>query len=374
MIRPLHPFEDPLRRCLKVEAWPDADRLAWKVALSPGDILDGTMGEGHHWCAETREKYRKGYGRWLTFLITTGHLVNGVLPADRVTDKAILAYVEELVGQVAPWTMWGRIAELLAVIRAFAPDKDWRWLRRIVGRLEGSARSTRDKHARLRPATEIFDWALKHLRQIRDRPPSRHAETRYRDALSIALLISCPTMRLGNLAMIEIGHHLLRLSECFELRFSAPEMKARKPVEIPVPTELTAHLECYLRDIRPVLLARGNSGILSTDRLWITRYGEPLEAKGLHAGISGITRRAFGRPINPHLFRDCAVTTVALEDPLHIGIAPQILGHTDPRTTEVHYIQAQQVEASRRHQAGIQTLRRKHPARQTDLDQQRRVR
>ncbi len=56
----LHPFEDPLRRCLKLEEWPEADRLAWDAALAPGDLLDGTMGAGHHWCSATREKYRKG--------------------------------------------------------------------------------------------------------------------------------------------------------------------------------------------------------------------------------------------------------------------------------------------------------------------------
>jgi len=52
-----------------------------------------------------------------------------------------------------------------------------------------------------------------------------------------------------------------------------------------------------------------------------------------------------GLPINPHLLRDFAVTFVALNDPKHIGIAGPILGHTVPRTTERHYIQALQVEA-----------------------------
>ena len=72
MTEHLHPFDDPRRRCLKLEAWPEADRKAWEAALAPGDLLDGTMGPGNHWAPDTREKYRKGYGRWLTFLITSG--------------------------------------------------------------------------------------------------------------------------------------------------------------------------------------------------------------------------------------------------------------------------------------------------------------
>lgn len=74
--------------------------------------------------------------------------------------------------------------------------------------------------------------------------------------------------------------------------------------------------------------------------------------------ISKVTERAFGKPINPHLFRDCAVTFVALDDPKHIGIAAPILGHTDPRTTEQYYILAQQIAAGRKLQASLQKLRK----------------
>jgi hypothetical protein len=40
------------------------------------------------------------------------------------------------------------------------------------------------------------------------------------------------------------------------------------------------------------------------------------------------TKRAFGRPINPHLFRDCAATSIAIHDLEHVRIATSILGHT----------------------------------------------
>jgi len=44
--------------------------------------------------------------------------------------------------------------------------------------------------------------------------------------------------------------------------------------------------------------------------------------------------------INPHLFRDCAATTIADEDPNRVRMSAPVLGHTDFRTTEAYYIAA----------------------------------
>lgn len=352
----LLPFEDPARRCLPLQAWPEPDRRAWEAALAPRDLLDGTVGPGHHWCPDTREKYRKGYGRWLTFVIGSGRFDPAIVPSDRITDDAVGDYLEELETQVASWTVWGRLAELLAVAKAIAPERDWQWLRRIVGKLEVQVEASRNKHIRLRPAAEILAWAIGYMDDLIANPPARHGSSRFRDALMVALLITCPTMRLRNLTRIEIGSNLMATSAGYELRFAAPEMKARKPVEVPVPDSLAVYVQHYLEVVRPQLL-RGNE----SDRLWITQYGDPMREKAVYARITGATKRAFGRPINPHLFRDCAVTSVAVEDPKHIGIAPPVLGHTDPRTTEQHYIQAQQIDAGRKLQASLTALRRQHP-------------
>ena len=62
-------------------------------------------------------------------------------------------------------------------------------------------------------------------------------------------------------------------------------------------------------------------------------------------------------PINPHLFRDCAATTIAIEDPEHVRIASQILGHRSAATTERYYNQAQTIDAARRYQDFLVALR-----------------
>jgi integrase/recombinase XerD len=354
----LLPHEDPARRCLKVHEWPELDQHAWEIILQTGDILDGTVGTGFLWAEETRNKYRKGYGRWLTFLITSEQLDRNCRPTERITPERVSAYMDALREDISDWTLWGRMAELLAAARAFDPFGDWGWLRRVVRYLETNGQDSKNKLPRLRPAGEIASWAYRRMDEVAADPPLRDPASHYRDALIIGLLITCPTMRLGNLTMIRIGQHLRSTTEGYQLSFAAPETKTGKLLAIPVPASLTPYLEHYIDHVRPVLLDGGDS-----DHLWITRYGKPMKGKTIYGRITTVTERAFGRSINPHLFRDCAVTTVAIEDPEHIGIAAPILGHTDPRTTEKHYIQANAIAAGRRLRKSVDTIRKEHAPR-----------
>jgi integrase/recombinase XerD len=84
-----------------------------------------------------------------------------------------------------------------------------------------------------------------------------------------------------------------------------------------------------------------------------------MTPKTINEAITRTTERAFGRSINPHLFRDCAATFVALEDPLHVGIVAPLLGHLDARTAERHYIQANQIVAGRRVRDSVAAMRKR---------------
>ena len=96
------------------------------------------------------------------------------------------------------------------------------------------------------------------------------------------------------------------------------------------------------------------------------RSARPLrianEQQPIHAQIESRTRQAFGSAVWPHLFRDCAVTELVDCAPEEIGIASDLLGHADLRTTRKHYIQAQGMTAHRRVQELI-TARRRAAAR-----------
>ena len=78
---------------------------------------------------------------------------------------------------------------------------------------------------------------------------------------------------------------------------------------------------------------------------------------GIYDRIVARTREGLGQPINPHLFRDCAATSVAIDDPAQIGIASRLLGHRNGSTTERYYNQARGLEASRLMQDHLLALR-----------------
>jgi integrase len=119
-----------------------------------------------------------------------------------------------------------------------------------------------------------------------------------------------------------------------------------------VPVDLEPHLRRYLDRYRPRLLDRSISSLL-----WIGRFGRPMAEQTIRQAIIGRTRDGLGVPINPHLFRDCAATTIATEDPGHIGIASSLLGHASNNTTDRHYRQANSLSASRHYQAAMAELR-----------------
>jgi len=126
------------------------------------------------------------------------------------------------------------------------------------------------------------------------------------------------------------------------------------PFEVPWPTPLVLQLQRYLDLHRPRLL-----GGLTSERLWISSRGTPLTYMNLYHRIVALTKRLFGAPIPPHWFRDCAMTSIAVEDPGHVGIGPSLLAHSDHRTGKKYYNQAKALVAGRRHQQNLRELQRK---------------
>lgn len=351
-----HSTQDPNRRCLPLAEWPEKDRCAWEAALAPGDILDGTVGAGFGWSDATRYKYYKGYGRWLTFIIHAGLVTADEAPEDRVTQDSIRAYIEELKAQdVSSWTLWSRLCELLVTLEAMFPSEDFGWLRQAVKFYQRARVDRRNKVQRIRPVNEILGWALGQMAMVNADPSMRNGDGLFRDALIVAFLCCCP-IRLRNLSMIELDRHLYQTSSGFGLRFAGPETKTGQPIAMPIPECLTEPLNQYIGTVRSKLL----TGRQST-WLWIARHGLPMRRRSVQAAITRTTERAFGRSINAHLFRDCAATHVALEDPSHIGIVSPLLGHLDPRTAQRHYVQANQIVAGRHVRDSVASLRKRLP-------------
>ena len=348
------PFQDPSRRCPKIEEWPEADHVAWMKAIREDHVLDDP-GPASHWSPATLHKNRRGYGRWLSFVLDQNLVTRDQHPADRITKAAVRGYLALLESQgLAPYTVVARIDELRAVIAAMAPDRDWQWLTDLVTRLRRRAKPVTNKRSRLVASEDLSCLGLR-LIEDAELATGRTLELRavqFRDGLMIVLL-AARQLRASNLASIEIGRHLLHHGTEWALTFEAHEMKSRRPYEAPFPRALEPALERYLDRWRPVL-RRGHQ----TDRLWITRYGRAMGYKAVYARVTRVTKEGLGRPVNPHLFRDCGATSIAIEDPEHVHIIAAILGHASHATAERYYNQAQSLEAGRLYQEFIATQRR----------------
>ena len=61
--------------------------------------------------------------------------------------------------------------------------------------------------------------------------------------------------------------------------------------------------------------------------------------------------------MNPHLFRKLVPTELAIHDPAHVGISQLILGHSTYDTTQKAYNLGQAIDAGRRVQVTIASIR-----------------
>ncbi len=343
------------RHAVPCNDWPPADQALWQSVVAEGDILDG-RGPGGNWAPTTKNNTRKAYGYWLHWLAVKSFLSAPVdHPLDRITAERIKAYIEDMEEDTAPLNRFVYILDLLRFAQAAAPDRNWDWLKRIKNRLWARARPAREKASKIRNSGDLFELGLNLVNEasaITCRYNPLQAEVQYRDGLMIALLAARP-VRLKNLTAIKIGHHLIRSDDVYWLVFEASEVKNQRHIEVPIPDVLTPYIDDYLAHHRPRLL-QGNQ----SDRLWISRFGGDLTGNSIRRQIKLHTEAAFGKAIYPHLFRDCAATSIAIHDPEHVWITANILGHNTLATSQKYYDQSRMLEAGRHYQSTIADLRR----------------
>jgi integrase len=343
--------------------WPTRDRASWEKGVAPRNLFE-SGGAGASWSDASRFKAARGYGYWLSWLATRGLCDPDLGPADRVSRERVAAYIAEITPARAPFTIICRIRELYDALRVMAPEADWDWLAQLHRILEAQGRPVRNKLPRLRPIGELaaLGERLMDDAEAAAEWPARRRAVLFRDGLMISLLAHRP-VRLKNLAMMRLGLHLVKASGSWQILFAAHETKTHVRYEATVPSALAARLERYLDIYRPVLLCGervrdGASKRLVSERetpihpeldaVWVSEVGTQLEQAALGCRIVKHTKAAFGRSVSPHLFRDCAATSIAVDNPKHIGDASLVLGHAGHRMTEKHYNHARSLEASRR--------------------------
>jgi integrase len=323
-------------------------------------------GAGANWSEASRFKVARGYGYWLSWLANRNLCDPDLGPDDRVNRERVAAYVAEITPTRAPYTVLCRIEELYSAMRVMAPEADWDWLLELCRTLSARVRSIRDKFSRLKPIHELAALGERLMEEAETEAicsPTRRA-VRFRDGLMIGLLAYRP-VRQKNFTSMRLGQHLVKASGCWALLFGASETKTRVPYEAAFPAALAPKLERYLEVHWPVLM-RGNGAHHKgdappinpgLDAVWVSEVGTQLEQHALACRIVKLTRKAFGHSVSPHMFRDAAATSIAVDNPKYVGDASLVLGHAGQKMTEKHYNHAGSLEASRRHAEALSRLR-----------------
>ncbi len=353
-----------LRLQLQVDQWPPGDQRCWQEATTRHSILD-PGGAASQWSRGTRRSVEKGYGRWLAWLISKSQLDPTASPSARVTVERVAAYVDDLRKASASTTVWSYVHSLAMTVDVLAPGADTQWLWKAVSVLKRSVTPTGRKRGRVMPSSELMAFGGEMMDEAENAPgPSQvKAAARFRDGLMIALLAARP-LRIRNFVSIEIGTQLMRQSQGYSLRFEVDETKTRQEIELPFPANLVGRLDTYLTVFRPVLLRQHGRVEASMEMdhpgsaLWVTEWGTKMSEPTMHARIVDLTRKKFGKSVNPHLFRDCAATSIALTDPDNVAITVQVLGHKTLATSERFYNHAMSRKASETYQTQIAKMRR----------------
>ena len=349
----------PERRCIPVGEWPTADQVAWQAATAPVDIFADVGGERTGQRPHSNDKTAKGYGRWLTFLrLQFGPDVLLEPLEDRITQDRAIAYVEELLalGNKSS-TILNRLQELRDMAKILAPARDWSFLARLASKVRARPVPPSHKRARLQTSDKLLGLGFALMEAAAGQSTARKRALDYRDGLMIALLSLCQ-LRRRNFVALTLGETVRQIHGEWSIMISSDQAKCHAPLEYLWPKDLLAPLACYLAVHRPVLAGRTHKGARKVENeLWVSEAGSALKEDAWYWVITTRTKKAFGKSINPHLFRDAAATSLAIFDPEHVRLAAPLLGHGSLSTTEKYYQQAQSLEASRHLGIALMSLR-----------------
>jgi hypothetical protein len=110
----------------------------------------------------------------------------------------------------------------------------------------------------------------------------------YRDGLIICTLAMIQ-LRRGTLAALQIGRHLIKVGDHWDVDIPAADTKTRRPLDYSIPKDLSVRFDLYLEQFR--------SRIRGSDKhagLWSSHHSIPMRPDFITCIVSGTPRQAFG--------------------------------------------------------------------------------
>jgi integrase len=343
---------------LPYREWPATDRLLREQAFASDDPFADAAGA--RLAKATQHSYLFGWRRFLGFLAIHDPTALELLPSERLTIERVRAFVSHLAETNTPRSVANQVQMFYLAARLMMPEHDWTWLKAVKTRLFAAAPA----HAVPGPvitSLQLLDLGKQLMDDSNPVPGasiSKNAAVRYRDGLMIAFVAFIPALRRKNLAALEIGRHLVRDGDGWFVVVSGEETKTGKSIDCPVPHLLESYLATYLDIVRPQMQPHSTCAAL-----WLNTRGGALAYAAIGDIIARHLTSHFGFRVTLHDARDAAITLWAISAPDQIGVARDLLAHSDLRTTTRHYNRAKGIEASRAYRDVIAGMRRKQDRR-----------
>lgn len=339
----------PPKLHLPFAQWPEQDRELWTkttatddpFAEAPGARLEKTTLHSR-WMA---------WRRFLGFLTLVEAEALMLSPLERVTLERVRRYAAHIAETNTPYSTACQIDAFYGAVRILLPGQNWDWLRAVKARLFVAAPpSTRGP---VITSVQLLDLGVELMAEanLEDRPVGMDEAVLYRDGLIIALWAYVP-LRHKNYAALEIGRDVIREADKWIIVIPAEETKTRVAIDFEIPGELQDPIETYLKRVRLRMLRQP-----LIKALWVSPKGGRLSYSALGPVVTRHSMARLGIRVTPHDVRDAAATTWAITAPDQIGVARDLLGHSDLRMTTKHYNRAKGIEASRAQARLIAQLR-----------------
>jgi integrase len=174
-------------------------------------------------------------------------------------------------------------------------------------------------------------------------------------ALATELWLFVP-LRIGNFAGLRLDRHLIRCEDRrgerpWAIHVPAAMVKNTIDLDYELPPPIARHLELYLEQFRPRLVAGTNPW------LFPGRDGNAKHVSTLRDQVTRAVRQGTGIELHPHLFRHIAGKLLLDEHPGDQGTVQRMLGHKSIRTTMATYTGAETRAAIRRYDEVVLGLR-----------------
>jgi len=261
---------------------------------------------------------------------------------DMFLDEALINdYIEWMInirnGGKIRVTQKRLIAQLLGMAKGYYKnEKASDWLTRLQNNLVSEP--VKNKKEALIPLEDLVRVPdaikqkrlriAKNARKKKQKFSMLHQAKLFMEELMYRFLLERP-IRQKNLREMKLDINLLHQEDGhWQVKYRGEEMKNGLPFQFPFPLQLEPMLVEYFKKYRHYACNGYDN-----DYVFPNPNGGHIDARVIQRMVHNNTIEALGKPMNPHLIRDCVAYDFLKENPGQYLILAQLLAHSDPNTT-----------------------------------------